>query len=124
MAALAGQVLGELTVALAERADALREEIRAKLGEAADAVLATEHQWSDAGAAAAEADVELAEASRDIAELAAVRMAQARIDEGRYGDCFGCGAPIPLPRLRAQPAALRCVVCQEKFESRMQAQPA
>jgi RNA polymerase-binding transcription factor DksA len=116
--------LGELAVALAERADALREEIRAKVGEAADAVLSSEHQWGDAGTAASEAGVELAEASRDIAELAAVRTAQARIDDGNYGDCIDCGAPIPVPRLRVQPAALRCVACQEKHEHVGSMQPA
>jgi RNA polymerase-binding transcription factor DksA len=116
--------LGELAVALAERADALREDLRAKVGEAADAVLSSEHQWGDAGTAASEAGVELAEASRDIAELAAVRTAQARIDDGNYGDCIDCGAPIPVPRLRVQPAALRCVACQEKHEHVGSMQPA
>jgi RNA polymerase-binding transcription factor DksA len=124
MSALSGRVLGELAVLLAERADVLREEIRAKLGEAADEVLAGEYQWGDAGSAASQADVEIAEARRDIAELAAVRMAQARMDEGNYGDCTDCGAPIPVPRLRAQPAAPRCVTCQEKQEHAARMQPA
>lgn len=116
MAALSGRELGEVAVALAERAAHLREEIRAKLGEAADSVLSTDHQWSDAGGAAAEASVELAEAAREIAELAALRQAEARIDEGNYGLCMGCSEPIPQARLRAQPVALRCVACQEKYE--------
>jgi DnaK suppressor protein len=116
MAALSGKDLGELAVALAERGAQLREEIRAKLGEAADSLLSTDRQWSDAGVAAAEADVEFAEAAREIAELAELRQAEARIDEGNYGECIACGAPIPLARLKAQPPALRCVACQEVFE--------
>ncbi len=38
--------------------------------------------------------------------------------EGRYGQCVNCGEPIPLGRLRALPFALRCLPCQERFESR------
>jgi len=116
MTALSGKELGELAAALAERGAQLREEIRAKVGEAAEAVLSADHQWSDASLAAAETDIEFAEASRDIAELAAVRLAEARIDEGSYGVCVSCGVQIPLARLQAQPAAARCVACQEKIE--------
>ena len=116
MAVLTGRDLGELAVLLAERAAQLSEEIRAKLGEAADTVLASDHQWSDAGSASSEAGLELAEAARDIAELRAVRQAQARIDDGNYGGCVQCGGLIPLARLRAQPASPRCVSCQEALE--------
>ena len=31
-------------------------------------------------------------------------------------DCEDCGNPIPAARLKANPAALRCVPCQTKFE--------
>jgi len=116
MSVLSGRQLGELSVVLAERAAVLREEIRAKLGEAADSVLSSDHQWSDAAVAAAEANVDFAEAARDIAEMAALRQAEARIDAGKYGDCVTCGGAIPLARLTAQPTALRCVGCQEMFE--------
>jgi RNA polymerase-binding transcription factor DksA len=116
MAVLTGRDLGELAVLLAERAAQLQEEIRAKLGEAADTVLASDHQWSDAGTASGEASLDYAEAARDIEELRAVRRAQARIDDGSYGNCMQCGSLIPLARLRAQPASLRCVDCQEALE--------
>lgn len=105
---------------LANRAADLREQIRGKLGEAADSVLATDHQWSDAGAAFAEAGVEYAEARRDILELRAILTALTRIDEGSYGICADCGADIPAARLRAQPAALNCVACQSSRERRGQ----
>ena len=36
--------------------------------------------------------------------------------EGRYGRCADCDRRIPLGRLRALPFAVRCVVCQERYE--------
>jgi len=53
-----------------------------------------------------------AQAQRDIDELAQVESALQRLDAGTYGDCADCGDPIPLPRLRVQPAAQRCASCQ------------
>ncbi len=35
---------------------------------------------------------------------------------GQYGRCVECGQHIALARLRAMPLALRCLVCQERFE--------
>jgi len=49
-------------------------------------------------------------------ELAQCEAALQRLDEGCYGDCLGCGEPIPWPRLLAQPAAQRCTSCQRDFE--------
>ncbi len=37
--------------------------------------------------------------------------------EGRYGRCLTCGKPIPAARLRVLPFALRCLPCQERFET-------
>jgi DnaK suppressor protein len=37
--------------------------------------------------------------------------------EGRYGRCVSCGKLIPAARLRALPFALRCLLCQERFEA-------
>lgn len=45
------------------------------------------------------------------AELEAVDRALARIESGDYGTCEECGERIPLERLRALPAAARCVTC-------------
>lgn len=112
--------LGAISRLLAQRAEELREQIRAKLGEAADAAFSTDHQWSDSGAALAEAGVEYAEAQRDIVELRAILMALPRIEEGTYGTCVDCGVDIPAARLIAQPAALTCVACQSGRERRGQ----
>jgi DnaK suppressor protein len=57
-----------------------------------------------------------AEAQRDVDEMAQVERALQRLDHGAYGDCSQCGDPIPLQRLRVQPAAERCATCQASFE--------
>lgn len=59
-----------------------------------------------------------AEARRDHDELVAVRAALERIQDGSYGACKDCGADVGLGRLKAFPAALRCINCQTKLEQR------
>lgn len=43
--------------------------------------------------------------------LAEVDAALARLDDGTYGRCQTCGAPIPVGRLEARPTARTCVPC-------------
>lgn len=63
------------------------------------------------------ADVDAAQEQRDRDELAQVDAALARLDQGVYGNCGGCGEPIPLQRLMVQPAATRCAACQAAAEA-------
>ncbi|WP_028583269.1 RNA polymerase-binding protein DksA [Desulfogranum mediterraneum] len=42
----------------------------------------------------------------------------ARIDEGTYGICAGCGEDIALKRLQARPVATFCIECKTKQEQR------
>jgi RNA polymerase-binding transcription factor DksA len=60
--------------------------------------------------------VEHIEMERDQLELRDIGDAHARIADGSYGECVDCGCDIPYPRLHAQPAAARCVDCQERWE--------
>ncbi len=59
---------------------------------------------------------EIAEIQRDAAELKMLQTARKRLQDGSYGDCTDCGTAIPFARLQAQPAASRCVPCQEAAE--------
>jgi RNA polymerase-binding transcription factor DksA len=68
---------------------------------------ATQHQLDDLGDA---------QEQRDIDELAEAVAALQRLDAGTYGRCADCAEPIPWPRLRVQPAALRCAPCQAARE--------
>ena len=45
------------------------------------------------------------------AELRQVNRALARLEDGRYGECTGCGETIDPRRLEALPYADRCVRC-------------
>lgn len=61
-------------------------------------------------------DLDQAEATRDISELRLLEAARQRIAEGRYDLCSNCGEEIGYARLRANPAAERCITCQTRFE--------
>ena len=84
-----------------ELADASAHEVTDRKDEA------TRQQLSDLGGAREQ---------RDLDEMAQVEAALQRLDGGIYGDCADCGKPIPLQRLRVQPAALRCAPCQSASE--------
>ncbi len=48
--------------------------------------------------------------------LNAIERALKRIEDGTYGKCVMCGAPISIERLKAIPYAEYCIECQEKIE--------
>ena len=45
-----------------------------------------------------------------------LRSALTRLQDGEYGVCSDCGAPIPPKRLQALPDTTTCVACQEQLE--------
>ena len=49
-------------------------------------------------------------------ELANIDTALEAMRQGKYGDCEGCGANIPLARLQALPYATCCINCQRELE--------
>jgi len=55
-------------------------------------------------------------ASRLMEQARRLRVALARVNEGEYGVCSECGAPIPEKRLVAVPDATTCVACQDRLE--------
>lgn len=62
------------------------------------------------------ADLEQADMTRDLDEFRALEAARERIKDGGYGECIDCGNDIAYERLKAFPAALRCVQCQDRHE--------
>ncbi len=62
--------------------------------------------------AEAEFERDMAGAARAQDVLALVKAAERRMQSGDYGWCEDCGAAIGYARLRASPAANRCVACQ------------
>ena len=49
-------------------------------------------------------------------EIASVRRALARIDDGSYGECVRCGESIAAARLEARPEAALCINCARETE--------
>ena len=50
-------------------------------------------------------------------ELQRIGAALARLDEGDYGCCPGCGGQVAEARLRLDPAIALCIECAERAES-------
>ena len=46
-------------------------------------------------------------------EIAQIRMALLRIENGTYGSCSQCGKAIARARLEARPIATRCIDCAD-----------
>lgn len=67
---------------------------------------------SDEAAIELEDDVSL-EGQRALVtrEIASVKRALARIEDGTYGECVRCGADIAPGRLEARPEAALCINC-------------
>ena len=62
------------------------------------------------------ADLDQADLGRDLSELRAIEAARTRLCDGSYGICADCGGDIGYERLKANPAALRCIACQTLHE--------
>jgi RNA polymerase-binding protein DksA len=107
---------GEL---LAEIQDDTQRAREAPYGEHAG----TAPDTGDASVATLMADLEQADLNRDVGEVRALDAALERMADGRYGECMDCGSDIGLDRLRAFPAALRCIGCQERHEKTFGGQP-
>jgi RNA polymerase-binding transcription factor len=56
-------------------------------------------------------------------QVADIRAALARIDDGTYGSCARCGEPIDPRRLEKLPTARYCIDCQERLEAAAQSPP-
>ncbi|MGC2518015.1 MAG: TraR/DksA C4-type zinc finger protein [Burkholderiales bacterium] len=108
--------LDELQHSIQERHESLMAEIREEVARSRDEthadVVGPVTDAGDESIADLVADLDNAEVSRDLQEVRELEAAQARIAAGTYGTCAACGAGIDFERLRATPAAIRCVDCQ------------
>jgi DnaK suppressor protein len=114
--------LADLEKRLADRQQHLRSEIKAHLRGTGDegvvglsSVPAETDDWGVGDEMAAR---DIAEAHQLLSELADVEAALGRLRAGTYGECVDCGERIAPARLRAYPAATRCVACQGALEKR------
>lgn len=103
--------LSELRADVRADASACRDDVATAAGEeVAD--------QKDEAALLQRAEVDDAQLSRDMSEMASVERALERLDAGTYGDCAACGEAIPLQRLLARPDAEYCADCQAERERR------
>jgi DnaK suppressor protein len=119
-ASLTAAERGTLEKQLQDRRRVLRAELRAKLNTQDNPALlglrSRMDEIDDWAVADLETALEVAEVARDAEELQAVEAALRRIADGTYGTCLECGTPIPYARLAVNPAAPRCIACQEELE--------
>ncbi|HSQ72595.1 MAG TPA: TraR/DksA C4-type zinc finger protein [Rubrivivax sp.] len=76
-----------------------------------------EQDYDDAPQRAMDREVDMALSDIDIQELAAIQAALKRVHDDAYGVCIDCGEGIPFDRLKVEPEALRCVVCEARRET-------
>lgn len=105
---------------LRERSDQLRGEIRSTLERSSNEthvrVAEQARDMEDDSFSNLIVDLNFSEIERDTDELRRIEGALRRANDGSYGLCADCDAVIPTPRLEAEPTALRCVRCQERYE--------
>ena len=105
---------------LRERSDQLRGEIRSTLERSSNEthvrVAEQARDMEDDSFSNLIVDLNFSEIERDADELRRIEGALRRANDGSYGLCADCDAVIPTPRLEAEPTALRCVRCQERYE--------
>ena len=94
------------------RLEALLAELQGRLGHIAADLSEPLDPDSSEQAIEVEDDAALeGQASLVAREIASVKRALARIDDGTYGICMRCGAEIAPARLDARPEAALCVHC-------------
>jgi DnaK suppressor protein len=106
----------ELHTTIEQRRAALLDELRA------DVERTRKDRFEDLAGAAPDAgdesvatliaDLDHADVGRDLTELRGLEAARTRLTDGSYGICLDCGGDIAFERLRANPAAARCIDCQ------------
>lgn len=105
---------------LREMARDLRQEIHSELLRADEEryieIAGRVHDVAEASVADLLVDLNIAAVGRQINELRAVEAALQRISMGNYAVCEHCGESIGVARLSAQPAASRCIKCQNHIE--------
>lgn len=120
MTALDPRQLEQLRTLLEERERTVRADIGSREAHRADEPYAdmasSAPDEGDESSADLFADIDHAVIDLHLAELGEIKAALARLDDGSYGTCKGCGEPLDYERLLAYPTAIRCTHCQAVHE--------
>ena len=118
--ALTQQQTQKLHTAIEQRRDALlaelREDVERVRRDRHDELAGSATDAGDESVATLIADLDHADVGRDLNELRDLEAARARLADGSYGTCADCGSEIGYERLKANPAAMRCIACQTRHE--------
>ena len=101
------QILLDLKREVSERINAIDRDIRHE-GMSAD--------WSEQASERENDEVLESLGNSSEQELAMIKFALQRLDEGNYFDCVECGQAIPRARLDLLPFSAHCVACADKSE--------
>ena len=112
--------LESVKTAIDSRDRQLRDELRDELMQSNDQryidLAGSVHDQADESVANELIDVGNALVQRHLNELRELERSRARLDDGEIETCIDCGGKIGLPRLLANPVAVRCIRCQDVFE--------
>jgi len=111
------EALVKLRKTLVRRRDALARALEGDLSLLRELHAATSGDVLDAACDTAQDEINSQLVDVESRELTAIDNAIQRMDEGSYGDCDGCGKPIPLQRLQAVPYVADCINCRRQAES-------
>lgn len=101
------QILLDMKADVTQRIEAIDRDIRHE-GMSAD--------WSEQASERENDEVLESLGNSSEQELALIKLALQRIDNGTYFNCEECGKDIPPARLELLPFAVHCVDCAEKLE--------
>ena len=101
---------------LAERAHDLSQRLSSLRSQSVDEDIHDVGDLKDVADDAARDLVDDDELRRHVMEMREIRLARERILAGTFGCCIKCGEKIDPDRLAAQPAASRCIRCQESVD--------
>ena len=101
----------------------LREDVERVRRDRPDVLVGSVPDAGDEAMVTLMAELDRAEANRDVTELRALEAARQRLADGSYGTCADCGGEIGFERLQVNPSAVRCIRCQTAYEKTHAAGP-
>ena len=118
---LTARQLSDLAAAMEKRHASLLEEVRSELENTenqqyVEQIGRTPADVGDQSVGDMLADLNLGIIDRHIREIRDIEAARARLADGSFGNCAGCGTEIAHERLLAYPTAKRCIACQQRHE--------
>jgi len=121
MSHLNQQDITAIRAALTTRHEELVRQLRQDLDESgrtqyAEVLGRASGDSSDEALAVTLGDLSAARLDHEVRQLRELEAAMRRMTDEEFGACVECGAAIPVARLVANPAATRCIACQEIHE--------